>query len=203
MNRFFALLCALLLALSLAACGSKEEDPPKADEPAPPAADSGAQTPSDVPASDAPASDGPQTPAGPAPEVKAGSKYVLTYQGCQLPMNADFAPILAYLGEPASYFEAESCAFEGLDKTYTYDGVEVLTYPDGDVDRISVVRILSDSVSTPEGVTVGSTAEDVTAAYGEGGPRYEYEDGDCLLCVIFQDGKAVSVEYTALNDMLG
>lgn len=200
MKRFFALLCVLVLTLSLTACGSKEEDPPKTDEPVPPAADSKG----DVQTSpDAPASDEPQMPAGPAPEVKSDSKYVLAYQGCQLPMNADFAPILAYLGEPASYFEAESCAFDGLDKTYTYDGVEILTYPDGDLDRISVVRILTDAISTAEGITIGSTAEDVTAAYGEGGSRYEYEDADCLLSFILQDGKTVSVEYTALNDMLG
>ena len=133
-------------------------------------------------------------------------RSVLTYQGCALPANADFAPILGYLGEPASYFEAESCAFEGLDKTYTYDGVEIVTYPDGDVDRISFVRILTSAVSTPEGITIGATPEDVAAAYGEegaSGQQYSYEDGDCILSIIFQDGKAVSVEYTALNDMLG
>lgn len=85
--------------------------------------------------------------------------------------------------------------------------MEIVTYPDGDVDRISTVRILTDAVSTPEGVTIGSTPEDVTAAYGEEydtiGQQYAYEDGDCLLSVLFQDGKAISVEYTALNDMLG
>ena len=204
MKRVLTLLLALLMVLSMAACGSKEDDQPGDDTQAPTVSDSknDAQTPPDLPAGDA-----PQEPAGPAPEPKAASKYVLTYQGCALPANADFAPLLAYLGEPASYFEAESCAFEGLDKTYTYDAVEIVTYPDGDVDRISTVRILTDAVSTPEGVTIGSTPEDVTAAYGEEydtiGQQYAYEDGDCLLSVLFQDGKAISVEYTALNDMLG
>ena len=184
MKRVLTLLLALLMVLSMAACGSKEDDQPGDDTQAPTVSDgkNDAQTPPDLPAGDA-----PQEPAGPAPEPKAASKYVLTYQGCALPANADFAPLLAYLGEPASYFEAESCAFEGLDKTYTYDAVEIVTYP--------------------EGVTIGSTPEDVTAAYGEEydtiGQQYAYEDGDCLLSVLFQDGKAISVEYTALNDMLG
>lgn len=204
MKRVVAVMLTLLMALSLAACSKEEEQKPAPDDQTPPAVeDQGdAQTPAD-----APSGDEPQTPAGPAPEVKAESKYVLTYQGCALPANADFAPLLAYLGDPANYFEAESCAFEGLDKTYTYDGVEIVTYPDEDVDRISSVRILSEAVSTPEGITIGSTPEDVTAAYGEDytavGQQYTYEDGDCLLSVLFQDGKAVSVEYTALNDLLG
>ncbi len=200
MKRILSLLLMLLLAVSLTACSGKEDT--KTDEPPAPAVDG---APSDT-TPDVPAASDPQPPIGPAPEVKAESRYVLTYQGCALPANADFAPILGYLGEPASYFEAESCAFEGLDKTYTYDGVEIVTYPDGDVDRISFVRILTSAVSTPEGITIGATPEDVAAAYGEegaSGQQYSYEDGDCILSIIFQDGKAVSVEYTALNDMLG
>ncbi|MDE7221264.1 MAG: hypothetical protein K2O45_16880 [Oscillospiraceae bacterium] len=204
MKKVLTLLFALLMVFSLAACGSKDDGQSDVNDQAPPAANGQ----NDAPASpDVPASDEPQAPAGPAPQTKAESKYVLAYQGCALPANADFAPLLAYLGDPANYFEAESCAFEGLDKTYTYDGVEIVTYPDGDVDRISSVRILTNAVSTPEGITIGSTPEDVTAAYGEEydaiGQQYTYEDGDCLLSVLFQDGKAISVEYTALNDLLG
>lgn len=206
MKRVMILLLALLTALSLAACGNKDDGGSGAggQDATPPAADSAddAQAPDD-----APVGGEPQEPAGPAPTSDAASKYVLTYRGCALPANADFAPLLAYLGDPASYFEAESCAFEGLDKTYTYDAVEIVTYPDGDVDRISSVRILTADAATPEGVTIGSTPEEVTAAYGEEysaiGQQYAYEDGDCLLSVLFQDGKAISVEYTALNDLLG
>lgn len=206
MKRLLSLLLSLLLTLSLAACGGKEAGQPAPDSQTPPPASDDADG-AQAPPQDTPDSGGSQTPAGPAPEVKAGSKYVLSYQGCPLPANADFAPLLAYLGDPASYFEAESCAFEGLDKTYTYDGVEIVTYPDGDVDRISSVRILSGAVATPEGITIGSTPEDVTAAYGEDyaaiGQQYSYDDGDCTLSVLFQDGKAISVEYTAINDLLG
>ena len=203
MKKITALLLALLMVISLAACGSKDdEQQPGTDNPNTPVADSkdDAQTPAD-----APASSEPQAPSGPAPTPKADSKYVLTYQGCPLPANADFAPLLAYLGDPANYFEAESCAFEGLDKTYTYDAVEIITYPDDNVDRISSVRILTNAVSTPEGITIGSTPEEAAAAYGDGGSGklYSYEDGDCLLSILFQDGKAISVEYTALNDLLG
>lgn len=141
------------------------------------------------------------------PAPKANSQYVFTYRDCPLPMNAEFAPLLEFLGEPESYFEAASCAFDGLDKTYTYAGVEIITYPDGDADYISSVRLLDNSVSTPEGISIGSTVEEVVKAYGEEyqelGQQYAYEDGDALLTILFEDGAAISVEYTAINDLLG
>ena len=100
-----------------------------------------------------------------------------------------------------------TCAFDGLDKTYTYAGVEIITYPDEERDYISSVCILDSSVSTPEGITIGSTQEDVAAAYGEDfqelGTQYVYEDGDARLSILFENGAAIYVEYTALNDLLG
>lgn len=184
------LISVLLLSLlfTLTACGGKK------DTPSPQAPDGAAST-----------EDVSTAPAAPTPA--AGSKYVLTYRNCPLPMNAEFAPLLDFLGEPDSYFEAASCAFDGLDKTYTYAGVEIITYPDEERDYISSVRILDSSVSTPEGITVGSTRADVIAAYGEDfqeiGEQYVYEDGDAVFSVLFEDGAAISVEYTALNDLLG
>ena len=183
------LISVLLLALlfTLTACGGEKSspNPPDAAAPAENSDDSAA--------------------AAPVPE--AGSRYVLTYRDCPLPMNAEFAPLLDFLGEPDSYFEAASCAFDGLDKTYTYAGVEIITYPDEERDYISSVCILDSSVSTPEGITIGSTQADVAAAYGEDfqelGTQYVYEDGDARLSILFENGAAIYVEYTALNDLLG
>lgn len=178
-SRWGALCLALALMLVLTACGGGDSG----------GGNSGGDGGSDVPA------------------PKANSEYVFTYKGCPLPMNAEFAPLLDYIGEPDSYFEAASCAFDGLDKTYTYSGMELITYPDEDVDYISSIRILSGDVSTPEGITIGSTEEEVVKAYGEEyeafGDQYTYENGDARLSVLFEDGKAVSVEYTAINDLLG
>ena len=42
--------------------------------------------------------------------------YVFEYNGVKIGMDMEAAPIIAALGEPSSYFEAPSCAFEGLDK---------------------------------------------------------------------------------------
>lgn len=192
MKRTLIFALSLALLFTLAACGGQESNP-------------SAQAPDAVEST----TTEPDTPAAPAaPTPAAHSKYVLTYRDCPLPMNAEFAPLLDFLGEPDSYFEAASCAFDGLDKTYTYAGLEIITYPDGDRDFISSVRILDNSVATPEGITIGSARDDVAAACGENfqeiGKQYVYADGDAELSVLFDDGgAAVSVEYTAINDLLG
>ena len=48
------------------------------------------------------------------------SGFLFTYNGCTIAMNGAAAPVIAALGEPESYTEAASCAFDGLDKTYGY-----------------------------------------------------------------------------------
>lgn len=116
-------------------------------------------------------------------------------------IDADAAPILDQLGEPVSYFEAASCAFDGLDKMYTYHGFELDTYPDGDKDYVSGVILKDDSVLTAEGIGIGDTREELEQAYpGEGAGREEngmlvYEKDGMKLCFILQEDEIISIEY--------
>lgn len=86
--------------------------------------------------------------------------------GTQITMNAPAASILEDLGEPISYTEETSCAFEGLDKTYYFGSFYLTTYPASDGDRTYSLWFADDSISTTEGITIGSSREAVEAAYG-------------------------------------
>lgn len=202
MKRLLSLTLALLLALALTACGGGEKPSDTPDDTT--GNDNNVTTPADT---DAPAQNGNDTAPVEIPAPKAGSKLVFTYHSCPLPMNAEFAPLLDFIGESDTYFEAASCAFDGLDKTYTYSDVEIITYPDGDVDYISSIRLLSSAAATPEGITIGSSKADVVAAYGEDfeefAGQYTYEDGDAQLFILFENDAVVSVEYAAINPLLG
>ena len=46
--------------------------------------------------------------------------FSFTYNGIKITLGAEAAPIIDALGEPRSYTEEPSCAFEGMDKTYYY-----------------------------------------------------------------------------------
>lgn len=132
--------------------------------------------------------------------VTAGSKYVFSYYGVSVPVDAEASGIVAAIGEPLSYFEAESCAFEGMDKTYTYVDLVIVTYPDGATDRISTIRLTADTVSTPEGIEIGNTLADMIAAYGEGYVQdvnsYTYTDGNTELMFIVDGDVINSITYS-------
>lgn len=138
---------------------------------------------------------------------ETGSGYSFEYNGVTVPMNTDAAPVIAALGEPQQYFEAESCAFKGLDKTYYYSGFELTTYPkDANTDYISSVYFKDDSVSTSEGIYIGSTVDDMLAVYGEdytgGDGSYTYKKGEASILFIAEDGEITAVTYLALVEEL-
>ncbi len=129
----------------------------------------------------------------------AGEGYLFTAQGVTIAMDADAAPILEQLGESASYFEAASCAFEGLDKTYTYNGFELDTYPTGDKDYVSAVVLKDDSVATQEGICIGDSRDKVLQAYPDGGTEecgmIIYRKGGMKLVFILKEEEVASIEY--------
>ena len=133
-----------------------------------------------------------------------GDVYFFKVNGTEIRANAEAAPIIEALGEPLEYFESESCAFQGLDKIYTYGGFRIYTYPVDDVDYIQNVELVDDSVSTQEGIYIGSSADDVKKAYGESdevvNAEWVYKKGDSTLHFIFTDDKVVSIEYRAITD---
>ena len=174
-KKLLALALALGLTLSLTACGGGNAAPSGSENTA------------------------PQESAQAGGENTADTFTFTTADGKEVAVNADMADVLAELGEEQSYFEAESCAFEGLDKTYTYPGFVITTRPDGDKDYVNSIRLTDDTVTTGEGVYIGSSEADVKAAYGEDGGDAEgmlsYTAVDVTLNFILEDGVVTSIEY--------
>ena len=126
-------------------------------------------------------------------------EYSINYKGTEITLHADFAPILAALGEPVSYTESASCAFEGLDKTYYYGSLYIDTYPDGDKDRVYDFWFADDSLSTAEGIYIGASQAEVEAAYGtagyNGANAYIMTKGTGTLTIILDNGVVTSIQY--------
>lgn len=119
------------------------------------------------------------------------SGYVFETEGVSgtvsLTADQDMAQVLEKLGDPVSYYEAASCAFQGLDKIYTYQHFEINTYPDGDKDLISSIVLKDDLISTPEGLSIGQAKTDMETIYGA---DYEARGN---MCVYTKDGMHLSV----------
>jgi len=133
-----------------------------------------------------------------ASEVKG---YVFEYNGVKIGMDMEAAPIVSALGEPASYFEAPSCAFEGLDKKYGFGSFELDTYEKNGKDYISCIFFCDDLIETPEGVCLFETKADMIAAYGEGFKEESgmlvYEKDGMKLKFILEGDEITSIEYAS------
>ena len=97
------------------------------------------------------------------------------------------------------YTESASCAFEGLDKSYYYGSFYLETYPQGEEDFVYGWWFADDTVTTPEGIYIGSSKADVDAAYGaenfNGTNSYDIKDGNGKLTIILENDVVTSSQY--------
>lgn len=129
-------------------------------------------------------------------------RFTFTYKGTPITMKAEAAPICEALGDAKSYTEETSCAFDGLDKNYTFTSFIMTTYPDGDKDRVNSLTLLDDTVSTADKISIGDSKEKVEEVYGadsfNGVNAYILTEGDAQLTVIIDGDKVSSIQYTAV-----
>lgn len=128
-------------------------------------------------------------------------KYFFELGGVKFSPNDNTADFISKLGEPNDYFESESCAFQGLDKVYTYAGVVIRTYPKDNADYVLNIELKDDSVSTPEGAFIGDSVDTVKQIYGtpddETPTALIYKKGTTLLYFIFADDTVTAITYMA------
>ena len=171
--------CVLMATMMLAGCASKEK------------------TITDQPKSSTESTTAESTTAS----ASSYSGYVFESGSVSIQMDAEAAPYLEQLGEEESYYEASSCAFGDLDKVYTYNGFELDTYQVDGVDYVSAVILLDDTVTTPEGLSIGDSADKVTELYGAAttsdDTQIVYEKEDMKLIILLQDEVVTSIQYTS------
>ena len=133
------------------------------------------------------------------PPAEEGKTYTFAVGTTKIAIDADAAPILAALGQWRDYAESTSCAFEGLDKVYTYAGFEIQTYPMGEKDFVYMVILQDDTVATEKGIRIGSAKDAITAAYGtpdeETATALTYRGKGMYLQFLLRDGAVTSIQY--------
>lgn len=128
--------------------------------------------------------------------------YVFTFKGTEVVVDEDAAAYVAAFGEPVSYYETPSCAFDNLDKFYTYQGFEIDTYYSNGKDLVLGVVLLDDTVATTEGICIGDAQDKVASVYGDPAESTDnsatYKKDNMKLVFIFKDGVIASIEYKSL-----
>ena len=130
---------------------------------------------------------------------QSSDNYTFVYSDASVQVNSDITGALAQLGDGYKYFESESCAYQGKDKVYTYPFFVIYTYPLDGKDFIASIELKADTVQTQEGIKIGSSKDDVIAAYGDGyedaGSVMKYTKGITVLSFVIKDGEVSSIVY--------
>ncbi len=130
------------------------------------------------------------------------STYSLKTDERTIDLNTEFTKDT--YGEPLDYSETASCAFEGLDKTYTYEQYEITTYPKDDKEYIYSILLLDPNVKTTEGVAIDDSKDKMIEVYGEDYQEeegnYTYTKGKTSIVFVIQDDKIISIEYLYITE---
>ncbi len=141
----------------------------------------------------------------PEPAIKKG--YYFTYQGVEITVDMPAAEILKALGPHNTYFEAASCAIEGMIRTYGYGSFELDTYELNGTEYISSIYFKDDTVATEEGAYLFMTKEQLLSIYGneyveESGMLVYYKDEKKLKFLVTK-GEVTAIQYiSAVTDIV-
>ena len=126
--------------------------------------------------------------------------YVFTLKDLDLYIGQSLDVLGAY-GTPISYDESEACGgIPGKDYVYVYSGVTIKTTPaEGDKNVICMIELTDDTYKTPQGLTIGSTAEEVKKELGNSATATDtalvYTKADMKLQFILRDGVVTNIQY--------
>ncbi len=145
-----------------------------------------------------------ETPDDSGNKEPAQDSFSFTYKGTKIALHAPAADVIAALGEPDSYSEETSCAFDGLDKTYRYGSIYLQTYPIGEKDYVYSWWFVDDLAENDEGICIGSSKADVEAAYGaenyNGTNAFQIKKGSGMLTIILENDVVSSVQYVIVTE---
>lgn len=132
-------------------------------------------------------------------EQEAG--YIFTAKSQSMQVEGDLAAYVAALGQPAGgTYEAKSCAFDGMDKFYYYDGFTLQGFQRNGKDLVYAITLNDDSVKTAEGIRIGDTKEKMETVYGNAtsagtAGQYIYAKGRMSLKFVVKEDVIQSIEY--------
>lgn len=112
-------------------------------------------------------------------------------------LGGDMIAYQEKIGEADEYSAAKSCLGSGEDKSFTYGGVTIYTKPIDQMDKIYLIEFYGEE-ALPTGIAIGSSKDDVIAAYGEDyeldGTEYLYMMEEKTLGIDIQNDKVTFIE---------
>lgn len=133
--------------------------------------------------------------------VSDGRHFAVMRENMKIALDAPAAPVLSVLGAPFGYAESKSGSHDGVEKTYRFRGLNLRTYQGEDGDRIMGFLFTDSSLQTEEGISLGSSADEVRQCYGTDAIR----DNCCVLSrsneklmLVLKNNVVTAIQYSLL-----
>ncbi len=134
-----------------------------------------------------------------------------TYNEVTFGILDEAEPVMEELGEAEDLFISASCAYQGDDYIYYYDGLELTTNEIDGVFCITGIVLADDTIKTPQGLTIGmnmeealelmSAIDDEDLTMEENRGVYSFQYGPALLMVKADaNGEIAAIQYTAVTE---
>ena len=134
---------------------------------------------------------------------KSNTAFSVKYRGEEIVPGTEFS--VNKIDEEANISEIPSCAFDGIDKIYTYKNFEIIVASVNGKDTIYSVYFDNDEMETTEGVKVTDTKDHMIEKYGTDyeqklGNKYIYLNGNVELSFIIERDIITAIEYTIVTE---
>jgi hypothetical protein len=126
-------------------------------------------------------------------------EYSFEINGLEITMGEMAEGFLTKTGTPKEQYSAPSCAFDGDDTVYDFGSYQITTYLSEGKEIFTGVYLLDDTVSTKEGIKIGSKLSEMLSVYGdkyqENYGAYTYSFGLTDLSFVIIDDVITSISY--------
>lgn len=126
-------------------------------------------------------------------------EYSFEVKGLNITMGEIAENFLTKTGTPKEQYSAPSCAFDGNDTVYDFGSYQITTYLTNGKEIFTGVYLLDDTVSTKEGIKIGSKLSEMLSVYGdeyqESYGAYTYSFGLTDLSFVVINDVITSISY--------
>lgn len=131
-------------------------------------------------------------------EKETANTFEMVYQGVNITPGKAFEA--NKITEQATISEIASCAFDGTDKVYTYENLEIIVANVEGKETVYSVYFINDIPKTVEGVKIASSKDEMIQKYGEEyktglGNKYTYTKGNVELSFTVENEVITGIEY--------
>lgn len=131
--------------------------------------------------------------------------FKVEYAGVNVTPGENFKVDDIKNGQTPDISKVKGCAMYGFDHIYTYDDIEInANIKEDESEVIYSVFFIGDKVSTPEGIKIGSSVNEMLDAYGDDYDEfngvYTYTGVGVFLTIQTNKDVVTSIEYTMVTN---